>query len=105
MFLNMTAKPKSLAGRLTLWYTLVSTCLFLAAVALIYLLTASALLDQVDDDLEEDILEFNSILSMRGLSELWSALSQEAQTDGSEQVNCCVQQTTDIGETMPQRLR
>ncbi len=86
MFLNMTAKPKSLAGRLTLWYTLVSTCLFLAAVALIYLLTASALLDQVDDDLEEDILEFNSILSMRGLSELWSELSQEAQTDGSEQV-------------------
>ena len=86
MFLSTIAKPPSLAGRLTLWYTLVSSGLFLAAVAFIYLLTSSALLDQVDDDLEEDILEFSFILGIRGLDELWSELSLEAQADGSEQV-------------------
>lgn len=80
------AKPRTLAGRLTLWYTLVSSGLFICAVALIYLLTSAALLSEVDDDLEEDIAEFGLILSMRGLDELWSELAVEAEADGSEQI-------------------
>ncbi|PCI74881.1 MAG: hypothetical protein COB20_14160 [SAR86 cluster bacterium] len=86
MFLNTIAKPDSLAGRLTLWYTIISSCLFLLAIGLVYVLTSSSLLDQVDEDLEEDIAEFNLILNERGLSELWSELSEEAETDGSEQI-------------------
>lgn len=86
MFLNTISKPQSLAGRLTLWYTLASSTLFLAALALIYLLTSGSLLDEVDEDLEEDLVEYASILSNLGVDELWSELSMEAQADGSEQI-------------------
>jgi heavy metal sensor kinase len=86
MFLSTIFRPSSLAGRLTVWYTLVSTALFLAAIALIYFLTSRALLDQVDEDLEEDIAEFNLMLQKQGLENLWSNLQQETEADGSSQI-------------------
>ncbi len=86
MFLSTMYKPPSLAGRLTVWYTLVSTSLFALTIALIYFLTAAALLNQVDEDLEEDVAEFNFILREQGLEGLWADLRQEAEADGSSQI-------------------
>lgn len=86
MFSNTIPKPQSLAGRLTLWYSLVSSGLFLVAAVLVYLLTANSLLNEVDEDLEEDIAEFNFSLNENSLDELWSELAEEAEADGSEQV-------------------
>lgn len=86
MFLNTIAKPRSLAGRLTLWYTVVSSGLFFSTLALIYFLTAEALLNQVDEDLIEDIEEFDFNFQDQGLNALWADLQQEADADGAEQV-------------------
>ncbi|MCH8174660.1 MAG: HAMP domain-containing histidine kinase [Proteobacteria bacterium] len=86
MTLAMIFRPASLAGRLTLWYTLISTALFLVAIATVYFLTAAVLLNQVDEDLEEDIEEFNLSFRREGMVGFWQELQQEAQADGSEQV-------------------
>jgi len=86
MFLNTILKPRSLAGRLTLWYTLVSTLLFMVAIGVIYLLTATVLLNQVDSDLVEDIAEFNDIYRERSIVELWRQLQTEAEADGADQI-------------------
>ena len=79
-------KPSTLAGRLTVLYTLISSLLFLSVIALIYFLTSAALLTQVDEDLQEDIEEFGFILREQGIEELWQQLQDEAEADGSEQI-------------------
>lgn len=86
MSLSAILKPPSLAGRLTVWYTIVSTTLFLLAIGTIYFLTSTVLLNQVDDDLEDDIDEFNEIFRQQGIVGLWQDLQQEASADGSEQI-------------------
>jgi len=86
MSLSAILKPPSLAGRLTVWYTIVSTALFVVAIATVYFLTATVLLNQVDEDLEEDIQEFNDIFREQSVVELWRELQQEADSDGSEQI-------------------
>ncbi len=86
MSLSTILKPPSLAGRLTVWYTLVSTLLFLLAIATIYLFTGSVLSRQVDEDLLEDITEFEDLLLQRGLDGMWQQLQAEAAADGSEQI-------------------
>ena len=70
MFLSTILKPASLAGRLTVWYTITSTALFLGAITVIYFLTAAVLLNQVDEDLDE----FNEIFREQTLDELWRQL-------------------------------
>ena len=86
MFLSAIFKPATLAGRLTVWYTLVSTLLFSSTIGVIYLLTATVLQNQVDADLVEDIEEFNDIYRERSIVELWRQLQQEAEADGSDRV-------------------
>ena len=86
MSLSTILKPPSLAGRLTVWYTIVSTLLFLVAVSTIYFLTAAVLLNQVDADLLEDIDEFNESFRTEGMVGFWRELQQEAQADGSDQI-------------------
>ncbi len=86
MSLSTILKPASLAGRLTVGYTIASTALFLIAVATVYFLTATVLLNQVDEDLVEDIEEFNESFRREGMVGLWRELQQEAQADGSEQI-------------------
>ena len=86
MFLSAILKPPSLAGRLTVWYTIVSTALFTVAIATVYFLTATVLLNQVDEDLEEDIEEFNESFRREGMVGFWREMQQEAQADGSDQI-------------------
>ncbi|NKB34896.1 MAG: HAMP domain-containing protein [Pseudomonadales bacterium] len=86
MSLSAIVKPESLAGRLTVWYTFVSSILFLFAIGTIYFLTSTVLLNQVDEDLEDDLEEFNELYVAQGIVPLWQELQQEAIEDGSSQV-------------------
>ncbi|MDA1372168.1 MAG: HAMP domain-containing sensor histidine kinase [Proteobacteria bacterium] len=86
MSLNTILKPASLAGRLTVWYTGVSTLLFLSAIGTIYFLTSTVLLNQVDEDLDDDLQEFNAIYREEGIVPLWQELQKEVAEDGSAQV-------------------
>ena len=72
MSLSMKSKtPATLAGRLTLWYTGLSAASFLLVFGMAYFLVAAVLLEQVDDDLVEDIEEFDFIFSQQGLAGMW----------------------------------
>ena len=85
MSLNLkTSWPSTLATRLTLWYTLLSTLSFVLVFALAYFLVATLLLRQVDDDLVEDIEEFSESYKELGLEGLWSQLLQEVAADGAQ---------------------
>ena len=86
MSLSAIIKPASLAGRLTVWYTFTSTILFLFAIGTIYFLTSTVLLNQVDEDLEDDIEEFDALFSREGIVPLWQELEAEATEDGQSQV-------------------
>ena len=79
-----TSWPATLATRLTLWYTLFSSLSFVAVCLLAYLLVATLLITQVDDDLVEDIDEFNLYYRELGLEGLWSQLEQEVEADGAQ---------------------
>jgi len=85
MFSNTkTSWPATLATRLTLWYTLLSTLSFVLVFVLAYALVATLLLRQVDDDLVEDIEEFNDSFIGFGLEGMWSQLQQEVTADGDQ---------------------
>jgi len=82
----MKSKPVTLATRLTLWYTAASTLLFLLVASIVYYVIAAVLTQQVDDDLEEDIEDFDNIYITQGIETLWSSLLQEATEDGANQI-------------------
>tara|TARA_B110000858_G_scaffold194218_1_gene248180 strand:+ start:29283 stop:30683 length:1401 start_codon:yes stop_codon:yes gene_type:complete len=82
----MTLKPKTLAVRLTLWYSLISTGLFLASLSILYFLVAAALLNAVDEDLVEDIDEFNIQFQSTSTTDFWLELSREAEADGAQNI-------------------
>lgn len=86
MSLSTMIRPASLAGRLTVWYTFISVVLFATAIGIIYFLTSAVLLNQVDEDLEDDLEEFNALYAAQGIVPLWQDLLQEAREDGSTQV-------------------
>ncbi|MBT8147103.1 MAG: HAMP domain-containing histidine kinase [Gammaproteobacteria bacterium] len=76
--------PATLATRLTLWYTLLSTLSFVAVFLLAYFLVATLLLRQVDDDLVEDVEEFSAVFNELGLEGLWLQLQREVEEDGAQ---------------------
>ena len=88
--------PKTLAARLTIWYSLLSSLSFLVVFALAYFLVSTLLLQQVDDDLIEDIDEFNMMYQELGMVGLWQQLQQEVATDGAQ--NIFFQLITEQGE-------
>jgi len=78
--------PATLAARLTLWYTGLSTLSFLIVFLLAYYLVSTVLLEQVDDDLIEDVAEFNNIYRQLGLEGMWVDMEQEVAADGAANV-------------------
>jgi len=78
--------PATLAARLTFWYTGLSTLSFLLVFILAYYLVSAVLLQQVDDDLVEDIEEFNSSFRQLGLEGMWTELEDEVAADGATNV-------------------
>ena len=65
---NMTRFPATLAARLTLWYTAIFV-LFTGGAFLLFYFTIDTLLDQrIDEDLEEDIVEFRNLYREDGIA-------------------------------------
>jgi len=95
-----TSWPKTLAARLTIWYSLLSSLSFLVVFVLAYLLVSTLLLQQVDDDLVEDIDEFNMMYRDLGSVGMWEQLEQEVTTDGAQ--NLFFQLYTERGELIRQ---
>ena len=91
-----TSWPKTLAARLTIWYSLLSSLSFFVVFVLAYLLVSSLLLQQVDDDLVEDIGEFNMMFQELGSVGMWRQLQQEVTTDGAQ--NLLFQLFTENGD-------
>lgn len=83
---TMPSWPGTLAARLTLWYTGLSTLSFLVVFLLAYYLVSAVLLEQVDDDLVEDIEEFSNNYLQLGLEGMWTGLEQEVAADGADNV-------------------
>jgi signal transduction histidine kinase len=78
--------PATLAGRLTLWYTLLSTLSFLLVFTVAYFLVGTVLSEQVDDDLVEDIEEFNQLYRQLGYEGMWAEMQREVDADGAANI-------------------
>ena len=75
-----------LAARLSRWFVSIHA-LFTAAAFLVFYFSIDVILDsQIDDDLEEDIEEFSSVLTERGIDGLVAELQREAQSNAPDEV-------------------
>lgn len=81
----MIKRPKTLAMRLTLLYAAIFAALSSAAFLVAYFWIAANLDARIDEDLREDIVEFEVLLKSEGLEQLKKELVREARTDGPGQ--------------------
>lgn len=76
----------TLAFRLTLWYAAIFTISFFAAFAMFYFLMTSVVQSHTDQDLLNEISEYSSLLSLKGIDALETALVLEAESEGVDKV-------------------
>jgi heavy metal sensor kinase len=76
----------TLAFRLTLWYAAIFTILSFAAFAMFYFLMTSVVRSHIDQDLLNEISEYSSLLSLKGIDALETALVLEAESEGIDKV-------------------
>ena len=74
----MIGLPKTLAFRLTLWYAMAFVGFLLCALLALYLSINSILNARMDDDLEEDIAEFQILLEEGGAQRVIGEIEREA---------------------------
>ncbi len=87
MFLKKLNRMRhTLAFRLTLFYAGVFAVFSLAAGLILYLVIGSAIRENGNEDLMEDIAEFSIILSSKGIEEVKTEIVHEAESDGVEEV-------------------
>ena len=83
---KMLRLRRTLAFRLTLWYaaifTISSFCAFLA----FYHLAASVIHKRTDEELYSEISEYSSLLSLKGIDTLKTALVLEAESEGVDKI-------------------
>lgn len=87
----MSSKKKNnffqtLAFRLTLLYTGLFVASTIIAFACIYMLTSSALIKQVDEDLIADVEEFSALYLEQDIKALVEEFTQEVMSDGEENI-------------------
>ena len=77
---------KTLAFRLTLWYAAIFTLSSLAAFLTVYLLTASIIKENTDEDLQEDVVELAQLRSEKGMDAVLDEIGLEVESEGSDTV-------------------
>ena len=87
MFLRKLLRlPKTLAFRLTLWYTGAFTVSSIIAFIVIYLLTTSIIQGRTDQELLEEVEEFSSLLELKGINEVKTQIDLETESDGVDKI-------------------
>jgi signal transduction histidine kinase len=79
-------KQRTLAFRLTLWYTAIFTISSLGAFSLFYFTVSSVIQKDLDADLLGEVEEFSSLLAMRGFEEAEAGILAETQSEGIHKV-------------------
>lgn len=83
---NMTRFPPTLAVGLTLWYTGIFV-LFTGGAFLLFYFTIDTLLDQrIDEDLEEDIVEFRNLYREDGIEGIKTEIQRELQSESANEI-------------------
>jgi signal transduction histidine kinase len=75
---------KTLAFRLTIYYAAIFTVSAVGALFVIYLVTSTVLLKNLDLDLQKDVEEYGYLLKEEGIKPLLKELQVEAANEGSE---------------------
>lgn len=87
MFLNRLLRLRhTLAFRLTLWYAGIFSLSSFVAFLLFYFLISSVVRGRIDQDLLNEMSEYSSLLSLRGIDTLKTALVIEAESEGVDKV-------------------
>ncbi len=76
----------TLSFRLTLWYAGIFIFSSFVAFFFLYFMIASDIQEKTDQELLEDIPEFASLLSLKGIDEVKAALVFEAEDDGVDEI-------------------
>jgi signal transduction histidine kinase len=79
-------KQRTLAFRLTLWYTVIFTISSLGVFSLFYFTASSVIQRNTDTNLLDELEEFSSLLAMRGFEEAEAAILAETQSEGIHKV-------------------
>ncbi len=83
MYLRSLFKlPHTLAFRLTLWYAAIYTVSCLGAFLFSYLIITSTVQKLTDEQLLNEAQEFSSILTLKGINEVRSAMVLETESEG-----------------------
>lgn len=69
--------PKTLAFRLTLWYTLIFLVSSMALFGVVYYTLSTVMDSRISEDLQEDIVEYRQLLAQSGMAVLRQELNQE----------------------------
>ena len=77
---------RTLAFRLTLWYAAIFTISSFGAFLVFYHLAASVIHKLTDQQLYSEISEYSSLLSLKGIDTLKTALVLEAETEGVDKI-------------------
>lgn len=76
----------TLAFRLTIWYAGIFTISSFAAFLLFYLLITADIRERRDQDLLNEITEFSSLLSLKGMDILKTQIAIDAESEGADRV-------------------
>ena len=77
---------RTLAFRLTLWYAGIFTLCFLGAFVFLYFLIITDIQSRTDQDLMDEGEEFASLLALKGVDELKTAMILEAESEGVNKI-------------------
>ena len=85
LFEKINQACKTLAFRLTVYYAAIFTLSLVAAFAVVYFMTSSVLLENMDEDLLEDVEEYVAMLSDEGEEPLLDELHSEDASESPEE--------------------
>ena len=87
MYLNKILRPpRTLASRLTLWYTGIFTVSTIVAFGAFYLSISTVLSKNRDQDLMEDVQGYSAVLDAEGIDKVKAEMAWEALSDGHEHI-------------------
>ena len=78
---------RTLAFRLTLWYASIFVASSLVAFVVFFLAINSILSSRVDEDLQEDIAEFQALLRAEGMERVKAEIDREVAPGEADQVD------------------
>ena len=83
---NRLKTNHTLAYRLTVWYASIFAMTFFGAALFFYILMTSTVHKRMDQDLENEVKEFSTLLQEKGIEEFKTSIIYEAESEGVENV-------------------